>query len=360
MINKKILVLSTKAITLNLFLENIINELKNNYNVYLGSVDIANITIVNTNKIKFFFPKNYFQLFNIFFIINIIYNNRQILKKNKFDLILTNTPLASHIIRISSIFLKSKIIYFVHGYRFHPKGNFLLNKIFFLIEKLLSYKTFCYININKIDYYITKKLFKKKSLLIDGVGIDINKKYYSFNGDINKNFTIGYIAAYKKNKGYNELLKLSKMLSIYKNIKIDCYGYGNINYFKKKKKFLKLNNIILNNFNKNILVSIKSFDVMLSFSKREGLPVSFLESMSQGVPVIANDVRGSNDLINHQINGFLLDSKNIVRSAYDYLVLLNENRNKLLELSLKSFEFIDERFDKTLIAKQVCKYINDS
>lgn len=43
-------------------------------------------------------------------------------------------------------------------------------------------------------------------------------------------------------------------------------------------------------------------------SLREGLPVSVMEAMAAGLPVIATNIRGNKDLIKHGWGGYLVES----------------------------------------------------
>ena len=43
-------------------------------------------------------------------------------------------------------------------------------------------------------------------------------------------------------------------------------------------------------------------------SSSEGIPVSIMEAMSFGIPCIASDVGGNQEIINHNVNGILLKS----------------------------------------------------
>ena len=95
-----------------------------------------------------------------------------------YKVIIINNPLASFYIRLSLLFSKQKIIYFVHGYRFHNSEINYKYYIYFFLEKILSKCTNFFININREDYLITKKKFKiqsKKILFIPSVGINLSK-----------------------------------------------------------------------------------------------------------------------------------------------------------------------------------------
>ena len=52
-----------------------------------------------------------------------------------------------------------------------------------------------------------------------------------------------------------------------------------------------------------------SVDLFLNVSESEGVPVSIMEAMSYGIPIIATDVGGTREIVIHSVNGYLL-SKN--------------------------------------------------
>ena len=65
------------------------------------------------------------------------------------DIYFIHTPLASIFFRLVNIFRNIKILYFVHGYRFHNRKKFI-EYLFLLIEYILSFKTIIKILIKKI------------------------------------------------------------------------------------------------------------------------------------------------------------------------------------------------------------------
>jgi glycosyltransferase involved in cell wall biosynthesis len=62
---------------------------------------------------------------------------------------------------------------------------------------------------------------------------------------------------------------------------------------------------------------LRSANILWLLSEREGMPMVALEAMASGVPVIATDVSGTNELIQDGINGLLvpLDNPNAVADA---------------------------------------------
>ena len=156
---------------------------------------------------------------------------------------------------------------------------------------------------------------------VNGVGLDFKsnkKKTIKRKNKINK---ILVISAYKIEKGYLEILKVAKIFQNQK-IYIDCFGYGNYEEFKKIKLKENIKNISFNKFDPNLLSKIKNYDIFLHLSKREGLPVSIMQCLSKGLPVICYNIRGNNDLIKNNFNGFFVKS---CEEVFDKIVYLNNN-----------------------------------
>ncbi|MDZ7619504.1 MAG: glycosyltransferase, partial [Patescibacteria group bacterium] len=65
------------------------------------------------------------------------------------------------------------------------------------------------------------------------------------------------------------------------------------------------------------------FDLLFSTSGYEGQSNTILEAMAAGVPVVATDIPGTRDLIEHEVNGFLVPVGNRAEFA--------RHANKLLE-----------------------------
>lgn len=68
-------------------------------------------------------------------------------------------------------------------------------------------------------------------------------------------------------------------------------------------------------------------DIFINVSESEGIPVSIMEALSFGIPVIATDVGGTSEIVKNKINGFLINKDfvdaevaNLIRS-----LLLNKD-----------------------------------
>ena len=88
-------------------------------------------------------------------------------------------------------------------------------------------------------------------------------------------------------------------------------------------------------------------DVFVLNSTYEGLPHIVLEAMQAGVPVIATDVGGTGELVQHGINGLLIrpDDDVELRSALQHLLTHPDRRLELVE-SGRQMATVDFSFSK--------------
>lgn len=355
----KIIYICTKSLTFNTFLKSQADYLaKKGFLIEVACSDVERLNLKNNLQYKISFPNKIIELFNIFKYVEIFKQVNTLVKKNPNALFYLHTPLASHIFRLFTFFRKLKIIYFVHGFRFTSKTN-LLKKFFFKsIEQILSIKTSIFITINNEDYNFVKFNLKKnyQCYKINGVGLNLPRTHLK-KKLTNKNYIkkILVIAAYKKEKGYLEILKVAEMLKN-KKIKIECFGYGNYDKFNLIKNEKKLSNISFNNFDINLDSKIKNYDILLHLSLREGLPVSVMQSLSSGLPVICYNIRGNNDLIIDRFNGYFVNSYKDVPNKIYYLNLEKQLFNRM---RINAFKTINKNFLKKQINQNIFNIIKN-
>jgi len=350
--SKSITLIATKAITINLFLQHIINKLNKKYNITLICKDPEKLFLKNLKKKKIDFPLKFIEILNLKKTYNFM-KELYIIGSNKNDMYFIHTPVASIFFRLANFFRKNKILYFVHGFRFHNKKKKIIEYFFLIIEYVLSFKTQYYININKHDFKFTKKNLNKKTILINGVGIKLKKTKLQSKKVIRK---ACIISAYKKEKGYLSILnQIRKINYHFPQLSIDCYGYGNFEDEFKKYKMDNIKNIKFYSFKNNIYKVIKNYDFLIHPSLREGLPVSVIQCMSLGLPVIGRDIRGINDLIKHNVNGLIFKKDQDILKCIS-VMLIAKKFNFLAKNAKKK---IDISYSDSFISKKIKTYIDE-
>lgn len=130
----------------------------------------------------------------------------------------------------------------------------------------------------------------------------------------NQHFTIGYTSNIDDLKGWRCIFDAYMLLSSeYKNkIKLVFAGNGPQSEIDKLKSLIKQYNMEDNikylGFVANAGdVLIPFFDILVLPSKSEGIPMTILEALGHGVPVLSTPVGGIPEVIKNGFNGFLLN-----------------------------------------------------
>ncbi len=85
-----------------------------------------------------------------------------------------------------------------------------------------------------------------------------------------------------------------------------------LRFLKKQVRVLKLQEKIrFSNFTEDIKQELNNCDVLLNFSESEAFSMVCLEALSQFKPVIATRSGGPEEIIKDEINGFLVDNRNV-------------------------------------------------
>lgn len=103
---------------------------------------------------------------------------------------------------------------------------------------------------------------------------------------------------------------------------------------KYAKKKLKSNYTFMGNINNSEILNIylqKDADFFINMSDSEGIPVSIMEGLSFGMPVIARNVGGISEIINED-NGIFLDINNGILKESDRLKLKSFLETRLMDV----------------------------
>lgn len=256
----------------------------------------------------------------------------KLLSKEKFDLVHCHTPMGGVVTRIAARKFRKdglKVFYTAHGFHFY-KGAPLMNwLIYYPVEKWLSRYTDVLITINKEDYEYAKKFKAKRVEKIDGIGVDdkrfqiemtdsekdaLRKELSNDKFKIEKNdIVLTYVAEMIPRKNQELLINAMKdVVSKNNKIKLLLVGTGKLTeQYRKQIEDLGLEaNVSLTGYRRDVPKIFKITDIGISTSRQEGLPVNLIEAQMSGIPCIATNVRGNNEVVIHKKNGYLFESEN--------------------------------------------------
>lgn len=250
---------------------------------------------------------------------------KAILRENTYDIVHTNTPVASVLTRMAARKYRrsgAKVFYTAHGFHFYdgaPLKNWLL---YYPIEFLASCWTDVLITMNQEDYRRAAKLRAKEVRFVHGVGVDL--KQFDLRWDDTqreqKRQALGVAAdeimllsvgELNKNKNHEVIIRAISEMD-HSKIKYFICGNGPLEtYLKDLIKELNLNDCVeLLGYRRDIAELNQVADLFVFPSLREGLPVALIETMAAGNAVVSSDIRGARDLIEQNKGGMLCEPKN--------------------------------------------------
>ena len=368
---KKILFISTRPVTLKVFLKELIYILDKDIDVEI----LTNTKFLNRDnklkKIKYNhipFERNISLFLDLFCLIKMII----FLNKKNYDCIFSITPKAGLISSIASFITGVKTRIHIFTGQVWSNKNFIFKNFLKIFDKIICY---CSNNIlcdsrSQRNYLYFNKLTKKKILTLGRGSIcGVNMKIFSKNTNkkklkkklkINHNNPIFiYVGRLHPDKGIDLLINtINNIAKKKKKFQLLLVGDDEINIKKMiKKKYNSISDIIrIEPFTNHINKFLQASDIFVFPSYREGFGVSVIEALSCGLPVVVSDIYGLKDSFEHNVNGIRFKSGN-QQSLEKSMSLLLKDKKLRNKLSSKSRPFVLKNFEQTKVINEYKNYI---
>ena len=248
---------------------------------------------------------------------------KKILDQEHYDVIHCNTPMGGIVTRLAARKVRrqgTKVFYTAHGFHFYqgaPKKNWL---VFYPIEKCFSRLTDKLITITHEDYRLASEKFHCPTAHIHGVGVDASRytpaaaeekaalrEELGLRPDQKLLLCVGELLPNK-----NQIMALQMLQSLRKShpealLLVAGNGPEREKLEKAAASLGLENNVAFLGYCTCLEKYQKAADILISCSKREGLPLNIVEAMLSGNPVVATQNRGHRELISQEETGFLVD-----------------------------------------------------
>jgi len=173
----------------------------------------------------------------------------------------------------------------------------------------------------------------------------------------NKQITILFAGRLLALKGIEILIEAIRAVVCNHDVKFLIAGTGNTAKWKKQMRGISKSNYDFCGYvpyeKMHELYSKADIFVLPSFT--ESFPLTVLEAMSCGLPVIASDIGGIPEIIKHGSDGFLFRSGNSAELA-NLIVTLISNPEYRQSIGNAARQKIVAQFDSALMAKRTQKY----
>lgn len=320
-----------------------------------------------TEKLGFRFIENRFfaNSWNPLKHINSVFFLRKIIKKEKPDIVHAHSGAAGFIGRIASIGL-SKKVFTAHGWSF-TKGTPLFRRtIAILAENLITPFTDKIITVSNNDYFLARKriFFSKNKIEVIWNGIEIPQNVNYFLPKINEKIKILFVGRLVPPK---EPVKILEAISTFpkevrQRFEVSIIGTGKEGFLieafiKEKGKDITVK-MLGDVPNERIGEIYQSSHIFALPTRWEGLPMTIIEAMSYGLPVVASDVGGIKEAIGEGA-GVLIKKGEEVSGMRVFLERVLENSNFLLEISENGKNKVINNFSKELMCKKVFRVYDE-
>ncbi|GBG57981.1 glycosyl transferase family 1 [Sporomusaceae bacterium FL31] len=283
-------------------------------------------------------PHRRFSIFKVFQLI-------QFIRANNIEFVHSHgkgAGLYSRIIRM--LYPSVKIIHTLHGVHYQEYGR-LTKILYFYLERFLSTFTDKFINVSMGEQQQALKLGfyqRNRSVVIhNGVNIERNVLHNrNIIGLSDQDFVVVNISRFDYQKNIKMIIQIAEKLIKKTRIKFLLVGDGpDKAELEKYAKDNGLNNIIFAGFQADVSHFLNKADIYLSTSRWEGLPLAIIESLAVGTPVIASDVVGNNEAVEHEISGLLfpLDRLDIAVEYILYMFIDDRIRASYSDRALKAY-----------------------
>lgn len=141
----------------------------------------------------------------------------------------------------------------------------------------------------------------------------------------NHSLVIGMVAHFRPQKGYNHFIDaIPKILECCPRARFLIIGDGPL-FEQVRLRIRRLGveaAVILAGYQPHPPDYYQVMDIFVLSSLWEGMPYAILEAMAIGLPIIATNIGGNNELVEHGINGFLVPEMNSEQIASHVIHLI--------------------------------------
>ena len=267
---------------------------------------------------------------------------KQLIERENYQVVHTNTPVGGIVGRLAARNARKhecQVLYTAHGFHFFkggPKKSWLL---YFPVEWFMCRYTDELITITEEDFQLAKKRFPVSVSRTHGIGA--NSSRYSV-AALEEKMTLraqlGYshdrkiiICTGELNANKNQIVAIEAMKHVVQHVPDVLLLLAGNGETKEKLEESILENGLVDNvqllgYRTDLEQFVKAADLVLSCSKREGLPVNIIEGMLCAKPIVASVNRGHKELVRSGENGFLVDALDPEAFAKQIATVLCDSR----------------------------------
>lgn len=278
----------------------------------------------------------------------LFYITRYLLKEKPL-IVHTHTSKAGFIGRVAAKLSGVKcIVYTTHGHIFYGYFTKLKTRFFIYLERFAAF--FCdaitTLTEKEKKEFLHLKIAKEEKIFSIPNGIDITQFSKTRNGNLRKELgiehiptIIGWIGRFEYIKGPDIFVSVCrKLFKTVDSVSAIMIGDGSL-FNDIKSKVLESGlerSLLLLGYRSDVINILKDIDILVLTSINEGQGMVILEAMAAGKPVVATNVGGVAEIVEHGSTGYLVNSRDI-EEITRYLMELILDKEKMRVFGINGY-----------------------
>lgn len=263
---------------------------------------------------------------------------RRLIAEEDYDVVHTHSSVAGVVGRLAAFAAGVPvIIHHVHGWALHQEMSAGMRALYITLERLCALITTRIIAVSKADIEkgVAHRICREDKFVLVYNGIDLgkfrqpveDKQMYVELGVDPECKLVGMIGRLDEQKNPLDFIRAAGVVArSYSKVQFLLVGDGSLRpECERLIDELDLNEkVFLLGYRNDVAKILPLLTITAMSSLWEGLPIAFLESMSAGKPIVANNVDGASDVVVDGKTGFLVTPHRPVEMAERILQLLND------------------------------------
>jgi glycosyltransferase involved in cell wall biosynthesis len=272
---------------------------------------------------------------------------RKLIRQDGFDLINTHGPIASVVARLAArLGGGATVVCTVHGFYFHGNMSALFRWAAMAIEWLAGRLTDHFMFVSEEDHRTARRIGIARAgcqttTIFNGVDLNVfspKKASAADTVDLKRQLgipddvpVVGIVARIVREKGYQEFLEMARNISerrqafylvVGDSLPSDRDQFCNTLKDQVRKAGLA-EQFVFTGQTDHVAAFLRVMDVFTLPSYREGFPLSIIEAMGTGLPVVATDIRGCREAVVHEQTGLIVPAKDAaaLTAAVEHLLI---------------------------------------
>lgn len=282
----------------------------------------------------------------------------KIIKKIKPDVVLTYTIKPNIYGGIASRLLKIPYIANITGLGTAVETPGLMQNFTVMLYRIAFKKINCifFQNTENMNFFANRNLYNDKHKLIPGSGVNL-KHFQVLEYPNKETIEFVFISRIMKEKGIDQYIEAAEYIrNKYPNTRFHICGFCE-EYYEEKLNALQEKGIVeYHGMQRDIRVILAKTHCTIHPSYYpEGMSNVLLESAASGRPIITTNRSGCREIVNNEVNGYIVEPKNSEELINKIEKFINLNYYEKKKMGKNGRDKVENEFNRTIVVES---YIN--